>query len=83
MYSFRYCPNRTSRVIDIQIDARETQPGLWDADCAVYENVAGVRLFRGGGIAVRGVSAPTEDAFLDEVESLITGDIENGRGIAL
>ena len=83
MFEFRYCPNRTSRVLDIEINVRQSSPGLWDADCMVYENSPQGRLFRGPGCAIRAVEAPSEDAFLDEVENRITADIEKGQGIVL
>lgn len=83
MFVFQYCPNRTSRVLDIEIDTREKSPGLWDADCMVYEDAAGVRLFRGGGCAIRDVQANSEDDFMSEAENRITADIEQGRGICL
>ncbi len=83
MHAFQYSPNRTSRVLDVEIDTRQRSPGIWDADCMVYEDIAGQRLFRGAGVALRGITAKTEDDLLDEVEVRIADDIEHERGVKL
>jgi len=83
MQTIQYSPNRTSRILDIEIEPRQQASGAWDADCKVFEDVAGVRLFRGGGIAIRGIPATCEDDLLDEAATRIADDIEHGRGITL
>lgn len=83
MQTIQYSPNRTSRILEIEIEPTHKASGAWDAECKVFEDVAGVRLFRGGGLAIRDVLATSEDDMLDEVASRIADDIEHGRGITL
>lgn len=83
MQTIQYCPNRTSRVLDIEIEPRQTASGKWDADCSIYETVSGVRLFRGGGLTLRDIVASSEDDLLDEAATRIADDIEHGRGVTL
>jgi len=81
MFSFQYSPNRSSRILDVEIDPRQSAPGLWDADCRIYEQLAGGRKLLGAGFALRGIVAGSEDECLDEVEMRIADDIEHDRPI--
>lgn len=83
MQTIQYSPNRSSRILEIEIEPRHKASGAWDADCKVYEDVGGSRLFRGRGLAIRDVAASCEDDFVDEAATRIADDIEHGRGISL
>lgn len=83
MQTIQYCPNRTSRVLDIEIEPRQTPSGNWDAECKVYEDVAGVRHLRSASFTLRDIQASSEDDLLDEAATRIADDIEHGRGITL
>jgi hypothetical protein len=79
MFSFQYSPNRSSRILDVEIDPRQSAPGIWDADCRIYEHVADGRRLLSPEFSLRGIAAKSEDECLDEVESRIADDIEHDR----
>ncbi|WP_420224561.1 hypothetical protein [Pigmentiphaga litoralis] len=83
MQTIQYSPNRSSRILDIEIQPMQQPSGTWSADCSVYETVAGVRVCRGTGLTLRDVPATCEDDMLDAAASRIADDIEHQRGITL
>lgn len=83
MFSFQYSPNRTSRVLEVEIDPRQREPGMWDAHCTIYERTGGKRLLLGPAMPLRGIEAASEQECLDEAEIRIADEIENDRWFKL
>lgn len=83
MFSFQYCPNRTSRVLEVEIDPLQRGPGMWDAHCKIYEQSGGKRLLLGPALSLRDISAQSEQECLDEAEIRIADEIENDRWFKL
>jgi len=83
MFSFQYCPNRTSRVLEVEIDPLQRGPGTWDVNCKIYEQSEGRRLLLGPTLALRDIPAQSEQECLDEAEIRIADEIENDRWFKL
>ncbi|WP_299451526.1 hypothetical protein [uncultured Pigmentiphaga sp.] len=83
MFSFQYSPNRSSRVLEVEIDPRQREPGMWDAQCRIYERTNGKRLLLGPVMPLRGIAASSEQECLDEAEIRIAEEIENDRWFKL
>ncbi|VCU68975.1 hypothetical protein PIGHUM_01034 [Pigmentiphaga humi] len=83
MFSFQYSPNRSSRVLEVEIDPHQRAPGMWDANCRIYEASEGRRLLLGPALSLRDIAAQSEEECLDEAEIRVAADIENDRWFKL
>ncbi|MCK9508604.1 MAG: hypothetical protein M0Q54_09200 [Pigmentiphaga sp.] len=76
MFAFQYCPNRSSRVLEIEIQPQAAAPQSWDAYCAIYEVEDGVRHCLVSHLPYFGIAADSEQDLLDTIEVMVAHDIE-------
>lgn len=76
MFAFQYCPNRSSRVLEIEIQPQVATQQSWDVYCAIYEVQGGERHPLVSRLPYLGIQADSEQDLLDMVEVMVAQDIE-------